>query len=371
MTRQRFVLLFVAALLALAAGLLINKQRNSSSYGSQDASLSVALIPSLSSDMASVTTVTVRKGSAAPTVTIHKVGDAWTVAELNEYPADVAKLRRLLLSLRDAKTIEQKTSDPTRYAILGVEDPTQPGATGAEVTIVAPAGKHAVIVGKSLGDGSFVRRAGEAQSYSVEPAISVESEPRFWIDSHLIDLPSTNIDSIQVKPATGTQYQLKRIKAPEPPKTTAPSANGGTPAATPAAPAARPAAPAPDPGFTLDGVPAGRKALDAHALAPSPTLLTNLTAEDVAAASTVDFTKSSLATVSLNDGTVLTITGAVIGNKHWVQVQSSKDAALTAKAQGRAFEIPGYRYDAIFKPVDQLLVAKEPPKSKGAAAPAP
>lgn len=363
MTRQRFVLLLVAALLALAAGLLINKQRNSPQDGLQDASLSVALMPALSSEMASVTTVTVRKGTASPTVTVHKVGDDWTVAELNEYPADVAKLRRLLLSLRDAKTIEQKTSDPTRYAILGVEDPTQPGATGAEVTVVAPDGKHSVIVGKSVGDGSFVRRAGEAQSYSVEPAISVESEPRFWIDSHLIDLPSSSIDSFQVKPAAGTPYALKRIKPAEPPKTavaanSAPTANGGA-SATPAT----------DLGFTLEGVPAGRKPLDAHALAPSPTLLTNLAADDVTPASAVDFSQSSLATVTLNDGAVLTLTGTVVGNKHWIQVQSSRDAALSAKAKGRAFDIPGYRYDAIFKPVDQLLVAKDPPKSKHAPAP--
>jgi hypothetical protein len=40
-------------------------------------------------------------------------------------------------------------------------------------------------------------------------------------------------------------------------------------------------------------------------------------------------------------------------------VQSSKDAALAQKAKDRAFEIASYRYDAIFRPLDQLLVPKE------------
>jgi hypothetical protein len=326
MSRQRFMLLFVAALVALAAALLLNARRNSP----HDVPASAALLPSLSSDMAAVSAVTIRKGAASPAVTVHKAGADWTVAELDDYPADVAKLRRLLLSLRDAKTIEQKTSDPARYGILGVEDPSQPGASGAEVTIVAPDGKHTVIVGKSLGDGSFVRRAGEAASYSVEPAISVETEPRFWIDSHLIDLPSTSIDKIQVKPATGTPYTLQRIKPPEPKAATSPSTTGAPATAPPV-----------DPGFALEGAPPGRKPLDTHALAPSPTLLTNLTANDVGAVSAIDFTQSSQAVVTLNDGAVLTLTGTVAGNKHWLEVQSSKDAALTAKAKGRAFDIAG------------------------------
>ena len=82
----------------------------------------------------------------------------------------------------------------------------------------------------------------------------------------------------------------------------------------------------------------------------------------------IDFGRSSQAIVTLSDGIVLTLTGAVIADKHWLQVQASKDAALPAKAQGRAFEVASYRYDAIFKPLDQLLVPKETPAPKAAPA---
>ena len=51
----------------------------------------------------------------------------------------------------------------------------------------------------------------------------------------------------------------------------------------------------------------------------------------------------------------------------------TKDAALDTKAKGRAFAIPRYRYDAIFRPLEQLLLPKPAPAPKSApfAAPAP
>jgi hypothetical protein len=89
--------------------------------------------------------------------------------------------------------------------------------------------------------------------------------------------------------------------------------------------------------------------------------LSALTADDVTPASDVDFSKATVATVTLSDGSVLTVTGATVGDKHWIQLQASKDAALDAKTAGRAFEIAAYRFDAIFRPLEQLLVPKAPP----------
>jgi hypothetical protein len=245
--------------------------------------------------------------------------------------------------------VEEKTTNPAQFPVIGVEEPSQSDAAGAEVTVVGAGGKHSVIIGKPAGNGTFVRRTGENQSYSVEPAITFETEPRFWIDSHLIDVPVALIQGIEVKPATGAPYALHRLN------------------------------PA-DESFSLDGVPAGRKPLDAHALAPPASTFTSLTAEDVAAAGTVDFGRPSQAVVTLTDGNIITITGVAAGTTHWIQVKSTKNAALTAKTTGRAFEVASYRYDAIFKPVEQLLVPKEtaaakqppsPKKAPGAKSPPP
>jgi hypothetical protein len=333
MSRQTFTALIVAAVFAISAALYLNALRNPP----RDAH-GTALLPSLAGELDTVTALSVRRGSATPTVTVHGQGGHWTVAERGDYPADVAKLRKLLLALSDAKVIEQKTSNPANFAVIGVDDPAAPGASGAEISIVARDGKHAVIVGKPVGQGNFARRSGENSSYMVEPGISLEVEPRYWIDSRLLDIAAAGIQSIGVKPAAGPAYTVHRAAA------------GGN--------------------FVLDGAPPGRKAADPAVLAPSPTTYSNLTADDVAQAGGIDFSKGTVATVTLSDGNVITMTGVASADKHWVQVRASKDAALDAKGAGRAFEITGYRYDAIFRPLEQLLVPKEPPPAAHKAAPA-
>lgn len=354
MSRKRFITLLVAAVVAISAAMYLSTQRNPrrDSHGT-------ALLPALANELNSVTVLSVRKGSATPTVTVHRHGGQWTVAERADYPADVSKLRKLLLALSDAKIVEEKTSNPANFPIIGVEDPSQPGGTGAEITIVARDGKHSVFVGKPAGEGNFVRRGGENTSYIAEPAISFEAEPRFWIAPRLFNIPVTTLQSVEIKPATGPAYGVHRVTAKDVPA--APGTGGhGTPAGNPA--------PVVDK-FALDGIPAGRKAADPASLMPSPTTYSDLDADDVAPAGTVDFSKATVATVTLADGNVITITGVVSGDKHWIQLKASKDSALTEKSAGRAFEISNYRYDAIFRPLEQLLVPKPPPPAAAGSKP--
>jgi Domain of unknown function (DUF4340) len=353
MSRQRLTALVVIALLALGAASYFSSRRNSS-HDTQGA----LLFPTLAAQVNTVTEISVLKGSDTPALTVRKQGDVWTVAERAGYPADLSKLRRLLLSLTDAKIVEEKTSNPASYPVIGVEDPLKAEAGGVEVTLSAADGKHAVIVGKSAPDGTFVRRAGEEKSYSVSPAISVDAEPRFWIDTKLLDLNAADIQKVDVKFVGGPSYLIHRA---------APAAAPAAPAATPPAtapPATPPPATAPPADFLLDGVPAGRKAADARTLSPSPTTYSNLTIDDVAQADSVDFSKASVVTVTLSGGNVVTLKGAVIGDKHWIAAAATQDAALTAKATGRAYEISNFRYDAIFRPLEKLLMPKPEPEAK-------
>jgi hypothetical protein len=333
MSRQRFIALVIAAVLAISGALYLSSQRNLP----RD-TRGVALLPYLAGELNTVTDLSIRRGSAAPAVTLHVQSGHWTVAQRGDYPADLPKLRKLLLALSDAKIVEEKTSNPANFAGIGVDDPASPGAAGAELSFTARDGKHAVIVGKPVGEGNFARRVGENTTYSIEPGISFEAEPRYWIEPKLIDIAAADIQSIAVKAAAAPAYTVHRAAA------------AGS--------------------FELDGVPPGRKAADAAALAPSPTTYSGLTADDVGSPGDIDFSKPSVVTVTLSSGNVITLTGTVSGDKHWVQLQASKDPALNAKAAGRAFELTGYRYDAIFRPLEQLLVPKPPPPAANKAAPA-
>ena len=238
MNRRRLISLVVAALLVLAAALYVASQRNAP-HDVQG----LALYPTLRADMASVDAVTVRKGggaaaagsgaaaagSAASTgpapgaLTIHKTGEVWTVAERGDYPADLFKLRKLLTAMSDAKIVEEKTSDPTRYDTLGVQDLTPPAGAGTsdaiagtQITVSERDKKLSLIVGKPVGDGNFVRRVGEKPSYRIEPAVFAPSAARDWIDSRLIDVATQRVQSIDVKPVDGPAYRVHREAGAKP-----------------------------------------------------------------------------------------------------------------------------------------------------------
>jgi hypothetical protein len=111
-------------------------------------------------------------------------------------------------------------------------------------------------------------------------------------------------------------------------------------------------------------VPSGRQAADSNTSSPATAAFSNLDDDDVAPIADIDFSKPSTVTLALSDGGIITLTGAAVGEKRWIQVAAPKDASLSAKTSGRAFEIANYRYDQIFKPLEQLLVPKPAPAAK-------
>jgi hypothetical protein len=322
MNPRRFLGLAAAAVVAIALALYLGGPR----HAAQDAA-GGPLLPAIQGQLGAVESVTITKGGDKPTVTLHKLGDRWTVAERGEYPADVPKLRKLLVALQGATIVEAKTADAANYHLIGVDPPGPAAGAGTRITLGRPAGAVGVIVGKSAGRGSYARRDAEAASYLVEPALSVESEPQYWIDPHIADIETAQVRRIEIKPAGGPGYAWNR----KDPKADA---------------------------FELEGVPAGRTALDGKLLPPPAAAFANLSAEDVAPASGIGFNQTSVAILTLANGNVVTITGGIAADKRWITIAAPQDPQLTERTRDRAFNIETYRYDSIFKPLEQLLNKK-------------
>jgi Domain of unknown function (DUF4340) len=374
MSTRRFVWLFIAALLVICGAMYLSNQR----YLERDPR-GGELIANLNSRLDAITRIQIRKDSAQPTLTLDrgKPGQ-WSIAQRDAYPADAAKVRHLLLALADAKIVEEKTSTPANYAAIGVEDPAPasaaspaaasapaagadsaaPAAGGSvEVTLLAPSAKSTVIVGHSSGSGTFARRGGEAKSYVVEPAVTVEATPRDWIDGKLLDIPPEKIRAVDVKPVDGAAYTISRQTAKQP-----------------VDPKDKSNAEPKDTDFGLDKTPPGRQPAEPASIGPSATTFSGVTADDVAAAKDIDFARHSSVLVSLFDGGSYSITGAVAGDKHWITIDApATDAVLSARAKGRAFEVASYRYDALFRALEQLLKPKpeKPKPGDSHAKPAP
>ncbi len=167
----------------------------------------------------------------------------------------------------------------------------------------------------------------------MNPVFHSRQNPATGSIPHLLDIAAGTIQSIEVKPVAGPGYTVHRAAAAPPTTPTASAAttkavnagagttatNGGTAAAAgtgaghtaDAAASADANAGSADAGagaragavnFVLDGVPAGRKAADPTLLAPSPTTYSGLTADDVTTVGDIDFSRATVATVTLTDG---------------------------------------------------------------------
>jgi len=370
MTSRRLLILAIAAIVAIGAGVWLAGREGSTGSSAGTG----ALYPELKEQLNSVSAVNMFKAGDARVVELKKQGDDWTVSERDNYPADDAKVRKLLVALADAKVYEQKTSNPEAYATLGVEDTTSKGATSLRIELVGAPKPVNLIIGKQgVGARSnYVRRAGEAQSWLINATIDTSSTPEAWLRKDIIDVGADRMQS-----ATVTTKDAKPYTAA---KATRADAN-----------------------FNVDGLPKGKSLAAPTAANSVASALASLSLSDVRAASALQSTPAAAhATFKTFDGLIVDVDGWIQDNKHYVALRPSFDAAqaehfkvatapaeekkadekrgeaapaakpeeppqpaapnvaedakkVATKVTGWVYEIPDYKYEALFKPVEQLV----------------
>jgi hypothetical protein len=383
MNQRKAMWLGAAAVLAVAAGVLLNLHRSSrqADLGGQD------VFPDLEASLAAVTEIRLSKGDGSR-VTLRKgEKDAsnWTVVE-RQYAADPVRIRELALGLAKLRVVEAKTSDPANYPKLGVEAPDQPTATGTLVEAVAGPKSWSLIVGKGAdGRAMYVRRPSEAGSLLAAPFLSVDPDPLRWIDRLLVDLPGAGVNEIAVKPGKGLAYLLRRAE------------RGAE--------------------LALSPVPRGRAAASSMVLGGQVEALASFHFDDLRAVPDPAPAYPDTATWRTFDGQVIEFHGRSDGENAYVTVTATRDAALAAKfapppaaaaptapaaeakpaeatpvdaksaaapaadprpaskpaeepgantverlasrVTGVEYEIPVYKYESLFKPLEELLEPKK------------
>jgi hypothetical protein len=336
--QRRVLILLTAGIVLVLLGVWLASSRQSKATLAGD-----LVLPGAEGALNKVTEVHLIRGDG--TQTTLKPGPAgWTVAE-RDYPADTGKVRKLMLDLGSLNVVEEKTRLPANYPQLGVEDvKTTPKATGTLVELVTPARTFALIIGKSSsGKSGYVRVAGHAMSVLAAPLITVDADPKRWVDPTLIDVPMDRVKAVDVKPADGPAYTASREKKEQQ-------------------------------DFGVTSIPKGRELTSPAAANPVAGSLSVLTLDDVHKAAAPGAAKLSQVVFHTFDGLDVTVLGRKDGPRTLISLGihgTGKDAETEAKTLGDRvtgweFEIPSYKYDMIFKPLDDLLV-KPPEKPKAGA----
>jgi hypothetical protein len=338
MTPQRVILLLIAGVLVIAGALWISSQRHL-----ERATLAGdSVLPGLEKSLNAITEVHLSKGDGTR-ATLKKGATDWTVTERN-YPADSGRVRKLLLDLSGLKVVEEKTRNHALYAQLGVEDANSPKATSTLVELITPAKTYALLVGKpGEGQNGFVRVAHTEPSLLGHPLVTVDADPRHWLDRAMVDIAENRIKQAAIEPATGPSYTAAREAAQQ--------------------------------DFKVTPIPKGRELSSSSAANELGSSFSSLQADDVRrvpAAPAPGAAKPDHALFRTFNGLELDVTGFVEGEHHFVALlaratakESQAEAdAINQRLQGWQFEIPSYKYQPMFRPLEELLKKPEPAKPK-------
>jgi len=337
MTPRRVLILLAAGLIIIAFAVWLSSKRHLE-RATQAGDL---VLPGLEAALNSVTEVRLTKGDETH-ATLKKGAADWVVGE-RDYPADSGKVRKLLIDLGTLNVVEEKTHNPTNYPQLGVEDPTSPKATGTRVALVTPSKVYEIIVGKPSGAKSgFVRLPTQEAALLAAPSITVDADPKRWLDNTLIDIKQERVKAVEEKPAEGPAYTASREKKEQT-------------------------------DFTVSNIPKGRELSSPVAADSIAGALGGMTLDDVRKAGSAGDAKVSHAIFRTFDGLEIDVAGRKDGTHNLITLaarSTAKETAdeaqkLTAQFQNWEYEIPAYKYDAIFTSLDSLLKPVEPPKAKG------
>ena len=340
MTSRRVAVLLACGVALVAFAIWLSSRRHL-----EHATLAGDLVlPGLEHSVNTVSEVDLRRGDGTH-ASLKRASVGWIVGE-RDWAAEPGKVRKLLLDLGALNVVEEKTRLPANYPQLGVEDVSTPKATGTQIDVVTPARTFALIVGKtSSGKSGYVRVAGTAPSLLAAPLLTPDADPKSWLERSLVDLPATRIRQVEEKPATGEAFSATREKKEQP-------------------------------DFTVTPIPKGRLLTSASAADSIASSLSALTLDDVQKAASSAPAKLAHAVFRTFDGLEVDVAGRKDGTRALITVAArgtAKEAeaeaqALNKRLGGWEFEIPDYKYGAIFRTLEDLLQPKpEKPVKKAAA----
>ncbi len=208
MSPKKLYLLFGAAVIALIAAWFIH----SSNAPQRDVTAAAQpLLPELHDHVNDVNKITLTGAGGKVLTTLQRGADGWSIAEKSGYPADLAKIRQFLIQLEQATVTERKTSNPKLYAELGVDEVKDAKATGVQVDLGGLAKPMSIIIGNyngAGGGGTFVRRAGTAQSSLASGNLTVAKNVADWEQRELADIPSSRLRAVTLTGPDGKTLKI-------------------------------------------------------------------------------------------------------------------------------------------------------------------
>jgi hypothetical protein len=275
------------------------------------------VLPGFAADMPQVRTITI--STKGTTYNLVRRGADWVMPERGNYPVAASALSELAKSLSDLEYKAARTSDPTLFAKLGVDDP---GRESDDALITIKGGTGQILAGLHIGqkeEALFVRKAGSNDVFEASGSLPSLTSPASWLDLKMLDVTPETIASVSGQHVGESRYDIVRR---------------------------------PDGGFAPVGGIANVTATT------TAIALTKWAPTDVMAASELTSDPVASHVTNLRDGLVISLTAYEQGGQYWVAVsadatsseQSEVATKLNQRCDGWAFALdPTTFADVTFK----------------------
>jgi hypothetical protein len=314
MNKKHFVLFAVVTVIVVIAAIFaVNKQQSAVT----NKQAGQYLFSGLETKVNDVTQVVIQ--SAEETTTVSLTDDGWQVVEKGNYPANISKVKEMILKIAAMTTVEAKTKKAENYATLNVEDPSVEDANSVLVTLRDASGNDlaSVIVGRQITgsfttvgqDQMYVRKNQDDQVWLVKGALIVDDTPDDWLVEDLMDISVDRIQEIS-------------IQHPEDPDVIIRKSEPG------------------DGDFELQNVPDGKVAKSQADLKRMAQVLESLRLEDVTRTDEMTFSGEKTITTKIQtfDGLVVTAVGEKKNTDYWVKLSAQFDPSARYTAPPEAAE---------------------------------
>lgn len=287
------------------------------------------LLPELAAAAGAIATIRVTGVGDAGPLDITRDGDRWSVVSRGGYAADVGLLRQLVISLSEARIVEEKTSNPDNYARLGVDDPEE-GGEGTMLSLSGDGFDYTVILGNTAqGDYRYARVAGDATSYLVDQDPRVPGAVGDWLDASIADIPAERIRRVTIRHSDGETIVIEKDSQDQV-------------------------------DFSVRDVPVGRELSYASVGNGIGGALGSLELDDVRVASEGE----ALATTVFETWNDARIRAELVqnGDDSWVTFSADPDIdGLNARVAGWQYRLPEFKQNLLLRRWDDLLREEEGP----------
>ncbi len=205
MTPRAFVWLALGAIVTTVLAITSWSSRNDWS----DARVAGAkLMPALAEAPDKVAGLVVQQGEKTLKLARSKDGKSWSLAERASFPAELDKVRRLLVAMSESELVEAKTKVPSRYELIDLDDPTKKDAKSRLVRLTDADGKSIaeVVLGRTRMDafgsgkvGTYVRRPGEAQTWLATGEMDPSPSLMAWVKTSILAQDASKFSKVTVK----------------------------------------------------------------------------------------------------------------------------------------------------------------------------